>query len=122
MVSTAPTELLTGIGKVYVVLDYGTVSVLKRAVNLLRLARTSLNIFLEEWPDILITTGPMTGWFIALLTKVTGGKIIYIECSAQVTTPSLSGRFYYQISDHFFVQWPALLKYYPRATCIGLII
>lgn len=72
-------------------------------------------ILLKEKPDIVISTGAEIGLFSAMIAKIFfRSKIIYVECSAQVNIPSISGRIIYYFSDLFFVQWRPLLRYYGR--------
>ena len=81
-------------------------------------------IFLKERPCILFSTGAeiaipsfYIGKFIFRM------KLIYMECSAQVFNPSLTGKWVYPITDLFLVQWKSLLKRYgPRATYAGGLI
>jgi len=78
-------------------------------------------ILLRERPDILFSTGSEIAapafYFGKLLF---GTKLIYLECSAQVYQPSLTGRFVYPITDLFLVQWePLLKKYGPKAKYVG---
>jgi UDP-N-acetylglucosamine:LPS N-acetylglucosamine transferase len=81
-------------------------------------------ILLREKPDFLFSTGSE----IAIPAFYFGkflfhAKLIYLECSAQVHQPSLTGRFLYPITDLFLVQWESLLKQYgPRAKYAGGLI
>ena len=83
-----------------------------------------LFIFLKERPKILFSTGAE----IAIPSFYIGkflfrAKLIYLECSAQVFRPSLTGRYVYPITDLFLVQWEPLLRQYgPRARYVGGLI
>lgn len=80
-------------------------------------------IFLKERPDAVFSTGAelaIPAFFIGMLF---GCRLAYLECSAQVRTPSLTGRVVYPITDLFMVQWePLLEKYGPRAVWKGGLI
>ena len=80
-----------------------------------------LFIFLKERPKILFSTGAeiaIPSFYIGKF--LFGAKLIYLECSAQVYTPSLTGRCVYPITDLFLVQWEPLLGAYgPKATYVG---
>jgi UDP-N-acetylglucosamine:LPS N-acetylglucosamine transferase len=81
-------------------------------------------IFLKEKPDILFSTGSEIAvppfYFGKFLFRT---KLIYLECSAQVYRPSLTGRCVYPITDLFLVQWEFLLKKYgPKAKYVGGLI
>jgi UDP-N-acetylglucosamine:LPS N-acetylglucosamine transferase len=81
-------------------------------------------ILLRERPDILFSTGSEIAAPPFYLGKFFfRTKLIYLECSAQVYRPSLTGRFVYPIADLFLVQWEPLLKHYgPRAKYVGGLI
>lgn len=46
-------------------------------------------------------------------------KVIYIESFAKINSPTLTGRVMYKFADIFYVQWPEMLKVYPKAKYIG---
>jgi beta-1,4-N-acetylglucosaminyltransferase len=83
-----------------------------------------LFIFLKERPKILFSTGAeiaIPSFYIGKFLFRT--KLVYLECCAQVFTPSLTGRCVYPISDLFLVQWDPLLKQYgPKAKYVGGLI
>lgn len=110
------------LGRVHHVPDYGVGGPVRRVLAVVRLLGASVRIFLAERPTVLLTTGPATGLGLALLVRATGGNVVYVECSAQVNVPSRSGRAFHHISDRFYVQWPGLLEYYPRAEYHGLLL
>jgi len=76
----------------------------------------SLKIFLVEKPDVIITTGAGIALAMCYIARLLYRKIIYIECSAQVTIPSLFGRLVHPIADLIIVQWRNMLKYYKNAS------
>ncbi len=76
-----------------------------------------------EKPNVIISTGSNITIPIFILGKLLGCKTIYIECSAQVRTPSLSGKICYLFADLFIVQWKYLLnRYGNKAVYGGLLI
>ena len=81
-------------------------------------------IFLKERPKILFSTGAeiaIPSFYIGKFLFRT--KLIYLECSAQVYHPSLTGRWVYPITDLFLVQWEPLLREYGlRAKYVGGLI
>lgn len=81
-------------------------------------------IFLKERPKVLFSTGAEIAipsfWVGKFLFRT---KLIYMECSAQVYAPSLTGRLVYPIADLFLVQWESLLsRYGPKAKYVGGLI
>lgn len=81
-------------------------------------------ILLRERPDILFSTGSEIAapafYFGKFLFRA---KLIYLESSAQVYRPSLTGRCVYPITDLFLVQWePLLKKYGSKARYVGGLV
>lgn len=87
----------------------------KLAVN----AVEAVRILHREKPDVIVTTGVLAVVPLCLLQKMRGGKLVYIESFAKVKTPTGSGRLLYHFADRYYVQWPSLLKYFPKAHYIG---
>lgn len=79
----------------------------------------SLGIFASVRPDYIITTGPGLAIPICLLGKALGRKVIVIESWSRTTTRSYVGRILYFCANLFFVQWPEMLKQYPKARYAG---
>lgn len=80
---------------------------------------SSLKIIIKEKPDVMITTGVLAIIPMALLVKLFGGKLIYLESFAKVTSKTLSGKLLYHFADQFYVQWEDMLKLYPKAIYKG---
>lgn len=80
---------------------------------------SSLRIFFKERPDVMITTGVLAIIPLALIVKLMGRKLIYIESFAKVTSKTLSGKLLYRFADRFYVQWEEMLKLYPNAIFKG---
>ena len=79
----------------------------------------ALRIIMKERPKVMITTGVLAIVPLALLMKLFGGKLIYIESFAKVTSKTLSGKLLYRFADQFYVQWEEMLKLYPTAIFKG---
>ena len=79
----------------------------------------SFNIFINEKPDIVISTGALSTIPICILSKIFRKKVIFIESFAKVTSPTLTGKLVYKFADQFYVQWEQLKDYYPDAICKG---
>ncbi|MBR6535680.1 MAG: polysaccharide biosynthesis protein [Lachnospiraceae bacterium] len=79
----------------------------------------SLRIIIKERPKVMITTGVLAIVPLALLMKLFGGKLIYLESFAKVTSKTLSGKILYRFADQFYVQWEEMLKLYPNAIYKG---
>lgn len=76
-------------------------------------------IIVCEKPDVLITTGVLAIVPLAVMMKIFGRKVIYIESFAKVTSKTLSGKLIYRFADQFYVQWKDMLKLYPNAIYKG---
>lgn len=72
-----------------------------------------------EKPDVIISTGAGIVVFFCVFAKLLGAKLIFIESMAKIKKPTLTARFLYPFADLFFVQWPGLLKYFPKAQFAG---
>lgn len=80
---------------------------------------TSLYVASIERPDIVITTGAGAVVFFCIFAKMFGAKLIFIESMAKVKRPTWTARMLYPFADLFLVQWPGLLKFFPRAKYLG---
>ena len=79
----------------------------------------SLKMVMVEKPDVIITTGVLAVIPLCLLTKLFGGKLIYIESFAKVSSPTETGKFLYKFADQFYVQWEPMREFYPNAIYLG---
>lgn len=79
----------------------------------------SLGIMMKERPDVIISTGVLATIPLCLMVKITGGKLIYIESFAKVTSATMTGNLLYKYADQFYVQWEPMLKIYPNAIYLG---
>lgn len=79
----------------------------------------TIKIYLKEKPTVVVSTGVLAMIPICLLVKLYGGKLIYIESFAKVTSGTKTGKFLYKYADRFYVQWQPMLKIYPNATYLG---
>ena len=87
--------------------------------SMIQNAFASLKIYFKEKPNVVICTGVLAMIPMCLLVKFTGGKLIYIESFAKVTSPTLSGKLLYKFADRFYVQWESMLRIYPNAIYLG---
>lgn len=85
----------------------------------LRLFIRAFIILRREKPDFIITTGALAAFPFCLWGKLLHKKVIYIESFARVEGKSLTGKLVYPFADLFIVQWPDMLKFYPKAVYVG---
>ena len=67
----------------------------------------------------IIACGPHVAAPMCFICKLLGKKIIFLESWSRIYTKSDTGRFIYSFADLFFVQWPEMLKLYPKAVYAG---
>ena len=79
-------------------------------------------IIRRERPDLILSTGAGPAVPFALVGKLFRIPNIFVEISAQVTEPSLTGRIMYRLADRFFYQWKALERYFPKASYGGPLL
>lgn len=87
----------------------------KLLVNIVK----SFFIVALDRPDYIISTGALAAVPLMVWTKIFGGKVIYIESFAKISSPNISGRIAYKFADQFYVQWESMKKFYPNAICKG---
>jgi UDP-N-acetylglucosamine:LPS N-acetylglucosamine transferase len=79
----------------------------------------ALVLIIKERPDVVITTGVLAMIPLCLLVKLTGGKLIYFESFAKVTSATKTGKLLYKFADQFYVQWETMKEIYPKAIFLG---
>ena len=72
-------------------------------------------------PDLVLVNGPGTCVPVAVLARVTGARVIFVESWCRVESLSLTGRIMYWVAHRFVVHWPELVDRYPRAEYLGRI-
>lgn len=89
------------------------------AKNLVRVWR----MFRRERPDLVVSTGAEIAIPAVLVAKLLRVPTVYVECGAQATHPSVTGRLMYYLAERFLVQWRELVHVYgPRAQFRGSLI
>jgi UDP-N-acetylglucosamine:LPS N-acetylglucosamine transferase len=79
------------------------------------------SILRRERPALILSTGAGPAVPFTLVGKLYRIPSVFIEISAQVTEPSLTGRIMYYLADAFFYQWKPLEQHFPRAVYGGLL-
>jgi beta-1,4-N-acetylglucosaminyltransferase len=69
--------------------------------------------------DVVISAGPGISVPTFFAAKLLGKRTIFLESWSRAHSPSVSGRLCYPVSDLFFVQWPEMKKFYPKAVYAG---
>lgn len=108
--------------KKYLVNDlYRGKSRCKKVLRIIKMFFEQINIYIQEKPEVIITTGAGIAIPMCLIAKIFRKKVIYIESFARINSTNKSGEFIYKFSDVFIVQWKSLMKFYPKAIYGGWI-
>ena len=81
----------------------------------------AFRVFRRERPTHLISTGAGLAVPLALVARLFGIKVMFIETFAAIRRPTLTGRLLYRLADRFVYQWPYLRDHYPAAQYAGTI-
>lgn len=73
-------------------------------------------------PDVVISTGANLAVPMFMVGKLMGSKLVFIESRARVYTKSSTGRLVGKWCSKIIVQWPEMLKLYPRAEYWGQLM
>jgi beta-1,4-N-acetylglucosaminyltransferase len=73
-------------------------------------------------PQAVLANGPALAVPAALLGKLLGAAIIYVESASRVQRMSTSGRLVYPFADLFIVQWPELQAQHRKAIYAGRLL
>jgi UDP-N-acetylglucosamine--N-acetylmuramyl-(pentapeptide) pyrophosphoryl-undecaprenol N-acetylglucosamine transferase len=69
----------------------------------------------EERPDLILSTGAGSVFFVVLFAKLRGAKYIHLEPFCRFETPSIFGRLAHRFADAVFVQAEPLAAIWPNA-------
>jgi beta-1,4-N-acetylglucosaminyltransferase len=92
------------------------------ALRTLLTALQELRVLLRVRPKALLSTGPAIAVPAAILGKLLGVRVIFVETGSRIRTVSMTGKIMYRLADLFFVQWPQLKEKLPRAIYAGRLI
>jgi beta-1,4-N-acetylglucosaminyltransferase len=73
----------------------------------------------RERPDLLLSMGAGPAVPAALLARLAGIPVLYLEPSSAVTAPTLTGRLMRHLATHRWVQWESLLRHLPGSRFVG---
>ena len=90
--------------------------------NLMRNLWLAWRMLRRERPDAVISTGAGVGVPFLWVGRMLGIQTVYIESLARIQSLSLSGKLLYPTVHRFFVQWPDLVRQYPRAVYGGRVL
>lgn len=70
-------------------------------------------------PDVILSAGAGPAVPVALVGRLLGAAVVFVETFGAVERPSLTGRLMYPLTPHFFYQWASLAGVYPRGRFAG---
>lgn len=73
-------------------------------------------------PHVVLANGPSLAVPAALLGKLLGARLIWVETASRVYDLSASAHLVYRWADLFIVQWPQLQARYPKAVYAGRLV
>jgi beta-1,4-N-acetylglucosaminyltransferase len=79
----------------------------------------SFSIIMNSKSVGIVSAGPGLAVPLFIWASIFRKKRIFIESWSRVTTKSTTGKICYYLSNLFFVQWPELIKRYPKAIYAG---
>ena len=74
----------------------------------LRCAVQTSWVVVREWPDAVVTTGALPGFFAVVFGRLVRARTIWIDSIANAEEMSMSGRLAERFSDVWITQWPNL--------------
>lgn len=89
--------------------------------NLIRNFGLALRVVRRKEVQAIVTTGAGVAVPFAIVGRLCGINVVYIESMARVTSPSLTGRLIYPFANTFIVQWPELQRFFKGAHCFGTV-
>lgn len=73
-------------------------------------------------PRVVVTTGSNIAVPVFIVGKLLGCKLVFIESRAHVYGKTLTGKIIGKLADKVIVQWPEMLKIYPKASYYGTLV
>jgi UDP-N-acetylglucosamine:LPS N-acetylglucosamine transferase len=89
--------------------------------NLIRNFGLALRIVRRRRAQAIVTTGAGVAVPFAVVGRLIGLNVVYIEGMARIASPSLTGRLIYPFANTFIVQWPGVKRFFKRAESYGTV-
>jgi UDP-N-acetylglucosamine:LPS N-acetylglucosamine transferase len=105
-------------GRVYVVAESNR----RQPLRIFRTLAGTLRIMIAERPDAVITTGAAVGCIAAILGKLSGARVAWVDSIANAERLSLSGRLIKPFADLVLTQWPEIAKQNRSVEYVGHIL
>lgn len=89
--------------------------------NLLRNLVLAVRVLRRVRPLAVVTTGAGVAVPFAVVSRLLGIPVVYVETMARIDTPSLSYRLSRPFVSRTYVQWPELARALPAARFCGTV-
>jgi UDP-N-acetylglucosamine:LPS N-acetylglucosamine transferase len=89
--------------------------------NFLRNLVLAAKVLRRVRPVAVVTTGAGVAVPFALVARLLGARVVYVETLARIDTPSLSYRLSRPFVSRTYVQWPELVRSHPAARFCGTV-
>jgi UDP-N-acetylglucosamine:LPS N-acetylglucosamine transferase len=109
---------LAAFGRVYLVDESNR----ERPWRVVKTIGRCVSIMRRERPAVVVSTGAAVGCIAALVGKLMGARVVWIDSIANVDKLSLSGRLVHPFADLTLTQWPDLVRKYKRVEYAGRIV
>jgi UDP-N-acetylglucosamine:LPS N-acetylglucosamine transferase len=90
--------------------------------NVLRNIAMAWRIVRRHRPEVVLTTGAGTAVPFAVVARLHGARVVYVESITRMSSPSVSCRLLAPIADRTYVQWESLAAAMPRSRYAGTIL
>lgn len=94
----------------------------RHPANVLRNAALAWRLVRRYRPQVVLTTGAGTAVPFAVIARLHGARVVYVESITRMTTPSVSCRLLAPFADRVYVQWESLAAAVPRSLYAGTIL
>ena len=91
----------------------------RAAANHLRNLALAIRLVRRERPRLVLTTGAGLAVPFALVARLGGARVVYVESLTRVEAPSLACRLIRPFAARVYVQWPELAPRLPGARYVG---
>lgn len=86
-----------------------------RPWTVLKNVAASLLMVLRERPSVIVVSGAGSVVAFCVFARLLGARVVFVETTARVTSPSMSGRVLSRIASTVLVQWPEMARVYRNA-------
>ena len=93
----------------------------RNVLNLLRNVVLAVRVLRRVRPLAVVTTGAGVAVPFALVARLLGTRVVYVETLTRIDSPSLSYRLSRPFVSRTYVQWPELARSVPAARFCGTV-